>query len=110
MLLVLDGRPFDADRVDPPDQVGRAVLVGTWSTEINGMNVIPNALAGVLVQVIDRPAGRHADRITAELDDLPARLGGLCRLGSLYQLGGLYRLDVRGKAGAGHHGLMPRLR
>ena len=78
----------DADRVDPPDHVGRAVLVRARGTEIDGMEVVPDAPARVLRQVVDRPVHGYAHRISVECHGFLARLKRLYRIGCRFQASG----------------------
>lgn len=68
-----NGRAADGHRVVRPDQAGRAILVRPRSAEVHRVDVIANALAGVLTKVVHRPAGRHLERIAAEFDGFHSR-------------------------------------
>src|ERR1700758_715973 len=68
-----DGRTADGYGVVRSDQAGRTMLVRPGSPEINRIDVIANALIGILTKVVYRPASRHLEGIAAECDGLHGR-------------------------------------
>ena len=97
-LRGLPGRAANAHRLRSAYQAGRALLVGARSADINGANVVADALLRVLIQPVHRPAGRDADLIALEVHGLS---GGACDW-SLDGYGG-----GAGKAGIDNDSLMP---
>jgi hypothetical protein len=68
-------RGANAHRLRSADQAGRAQLVGARSADINGVNVVADALLWVLIQPVHRPTGRDADLIALELYGLSGGTG-----------------------------------
>src|SRR6202007_2492943 len=68
-----NGRTADGYRVVRSDQARRAMLVRPGSPEINRVDVIANALIGILTKVVHRPASRYLEGIAAEYDGLHGR-------------------------------------
>jgi hypothetical protein len=60
----------DGHGLRPADQASRAVLVSARCTQVDRVDVVADALIGVRGQPVDRPAGRNAQLIAAELHRL----------------------------------------
>jgi hypothetical protein len=93
-------RAADAQRVGPADQARRAILVGARSAEINRVNVVADALTGVLIQRVHRPAGRDLNLVPAELHRFH---GGMCGRRGCFLCD---RLDGGGEGHVGDNVLM----
>jgi hypothetical protein len=97
-LRGLPGLAANAHRLRSAYQAGRALLVSAWSADINGVNVVADALLRVLIQPVHRPTGRDADLIALELHGLSR---GACDGSRDGYSGGA------GKAGIDNDSLMP---